>query len=335
MKQYKRYVISTSMLLIGIAFSLLHTQKAMAYEKEIKTLSSALSENIAKAGKRNIAVVDFTDLDGNVTKLGRFFAEEFSIALLSTARGFEVVDRTHLKTLLQEHKLSATGLIDPAAARKLGQIAGVEALITGTITPFGESVRLSVKILDTNTAKLIGANTSDIPKTKAIEELLAQGIDFGNTPGMVSDSPKTPAKLAGKQVQFTGKTLTRGVKTNDEYIRFSVLSLIILQDRRIQLHTAWDNINQDRLPIEVKLYNPQANLYLVDDLGNEYAYLESEGITEQKTVIRPGAKKTASFIFSPIQSGASTLALYIDYWSHREGSYSNIERYIVEGLNLK
>lgn len=335
MKQYQRYGIRMSVLLIAITLFWGHAQNAIAYEKEIKALSSAMSENIAKAGKRNIAVVDFTDLDGNVTKLGRFIAEEFSVALLSTAQGFEVVDRTHLKTLLQEHKLSTTGLIDPATARKLGQIVGVEALITGTITPFGESVRLSVKILDTNTAKLIGANTGDIPKTKAIEELLAQGVDFGSSPGSASDSPKTPVNVTGKQVHFTSKTLTKGVKTNDEYIRFSVLSLTILQDGRIQIHTTWENINQDKLPIEVKLEDPQTNLYLVDDLGNEYAYLESEGITEQKTLIRPGAKKSASFIFSPMQSGATVFVLYIDYWRQREGKSWYTDRYIVEGLNLK
>ncbi len=75
-----------------------------------------------------------------------------------------------------EHKLAATGIIDPLTARTLGRIAGVEALITGTITPFGDYVRLSVKILDTETARVIGASSANIAKTKAIEELLAKGI---------------------------------------------------------------------------------------------------------------------------------------------------------------
>lgn len=150
---------------------------SQAYEKEIKSISSTLAENIAKAGKRMIAVVDFTDLQGNVTELGRFLAEEFSVAFAAAGKGFEVVDRTHLKSILAEHKLSATGIIDPQTARKLGQIVGVDALITGTITPFGDSIRLSVKILDTATAKVIGASSGDIAKTKAIEELLARGIE--------------------------------------------------------------------------------------------------------------------------------------------------------------
>ncbi len=53
----------------------------------------------------------------------------------------------------------------------------MQALITGTVTPFGDNVRLTVKILDTETAKIIGASTANLAKTKAIEELIARGIE--------------------------------------------------------------------------------------------------------------------------------------------------------------
>jgi TolB-like protein len=178
---------------------------SLAYEKEIKALSSTLAESIVTSGKKSIAVVDFTDLQGNVTELGRFLAEEFSVALSEASKGFEVVDRTHLKSLLKEHQLAQTGLIDPQTARKLGEIAGVQALITGTITPFGDSIRLAVKVLDTSTAKVIGASRGDIAKTKAIEELLAKGIETG---AMVTEgsaqtipSPVKPKALARAEVE--------------------------------------------------------------------------------------------------------------------------------------
>jgi hypothetical protein len=61
-------------------------------------------------------------------------------------------------------------------ARKIGQIAGAQALVTGTITPFGDSVRLSVKVLDAETAKVIGAVTSDMPRTNTVDELLRKQI---------------------------------------------------------------------------------------------------------------------------------------------------------------
>ena len=179
-------------------FMILGAGKLLSYEKEIKAISATTAESIASLGKKTVAVVDFTDLQGSVTELGRFLAEELSVALASSAKGFEVVDRTHLKTLLQEYKLSATGLIDPQTARKLGQVAGVEALVTGSITPFGDSIRLTVKVLDTNTAKMIGATAADIPKTKAIEELLSKGI--GNAASSSSGTSQTSASPSQPQM---------------------------------------------------------------------------------------------------------------------------------------
>jgi curli biogenesis system outer membrane secretion channel CsgG len=170
-------------------------------------MAATMADSIARSQKKTIAVVDFTDLQGNVTELGRFLAEEFSVALAGTDKGFEVVDRTHLKAILAEHKLASTGVIDPATARKLGQIVGVEALVTGTITPFGDSVRLAVKGLDTLTAKVILAAATDIPKTKAVEELLAKGIQAGPQPA----ATPTPAQPATQSVAPAAPTSTGAV----------------------------------------------------------------------------------------------------------------------------
>jgi TolB-like protein len=187
-----------SIAAIAIIFSLWGINFSWGYEKELRSISLSLAENILRSGKKTIAVVDFTDLQGNVTELGRFLAEELSATLSEAGKGFEVVDRTHLKSLLKEHQLAMTGLIDPSTARKLGEIAGVHALITGTITPFGDSIRLAVKVLDTATAKVIGASRGDIPKTKAIEELLTRSID---SPPVISSQPSAPSYSTPSGIQ--------------------------------------------------------------------------------------------------------------------------------------
>jgi TolB-like protein len=157
-------------------FVLLVAVSAWGYEKEIEQLSATMAEKIADKGKKTVAVVDFTDLEGNVTQLDRFIAEEFSVALAGAGKGFRVIDRTHLKSIIKENKLSATGLIDPATARKLGKIAGVDALVTGTLTPFGDNVRVTVKVLDSDTADIIDAAKSKFAKTQAIDEMLGKEI---------------------------------------------------------------------------------------------------------------------------------------------------------------
>ncbi|MCI5137554.1 MAG: hypothetical protein D3922_03870 [Candidatus Electrothrix sp. AR1] len=172
----KKRHIAIQRLFFAVITMLLLPIPSWGYEKEIDTLSTAMAEKIAKAGKGTVAVVDFTDLDGNVTQLGRFIAEELSGALAEKGQGFEVVNRSNLKLILKEHKLFEKGVIDGKAAMRLGEIAGVQALVTGTITPFTENVRLSVSVLDINTAKIIENKRENIPRTTDINELLGKEI---------------------------------------------------------------------------------------------------------------------------------------------------------------
>lgn len=184
-----------------MSFFLLSSSFSAAYEKEVSDLCGVMSEKIAKTGKNRIAVVDFTDLQGNVTELGRFLAEEFSVKLAGMGKGFKVVDRTHLKSIINEHKLSVTGMIDPQTATQLGKFAGVNALLAGTITPFGDTIRLSLKVLDAESAKIITADTGNIPKTKAIEELLAGKIEQKPDPkGEPSKKSETPTPSGRTQI---------------------------------------------------------------------------------------------------------------------------------------
>lgn len=180
------------LFLISSVFS--STILTAGYEKEIDALSLEMGKKIVQAKKGKLAVVDFTDIDGNTTALGRFIAEEFSVALSNVGKGFRVVDRTHLKSILKEHKLAQSGFIDPATARKLGKIAGVEALVTGNLTAFGDSVRLSIKILDTETAEVISASRLNIAKTGAIEELLSREIGVATSVNAKPSQGRTAKK---------------------------------------------------------------------------------------------------------------------------------------------
>ncbi|MGH1485704.1 MAG: FlgO family outer membrane protein [Cellvibrionaceae bacterium] len=162
----------------------------MAYEKEIDNVSFTMAERISKQGKKRIAVVDFTDLKGNVTELGRFLAEEIAVSIMGRNPSFSTIDRTHLKSIMKEHKLSETGVIDPDTARKIGKIAGVDGLVTGTLTPFGDSIRITLKVLDTQSAEIIDAQRTNIAKTTAIEELLAVELTPANNNTAQPPKPK-------------------------------------------------------------------------------------------------------------------------------------------------
>lgn len=224
-----------------------------AYEKEIKALSATMSEKVAKAGKKNIAVADFTDLQGNTTELGRFLAEELSADLAEDGKGFEIVDRNNLRSILNEHKFSMSGLVDPKTIKQLGQIAGVDAIVTGTVTPFGDSVRVSAKVIATDTAKVIAAAKGDIAKTKAIEELLSRGIDTRTeaSPATVSSVPTPRPAKGGQSIEMSNFVFNlKWCKTSGQTI---ICDLLVT------------NKDNDR-----QIYVDARETRLFDDYGNEY-----------------------------------------------------------------
>ena len=250
-----RFALRPTAAIALLTITLLLPTMAKAYEQELDKLSSDMAGSITAAKKTTLAVVDFTDLEGNVTALGRFLAEEFSVALASAGHGFRVVDRIHLTTILREHKLSESGLIDPATARQLGKNTGVEALITGSLTPFGDSVRIAVKILDTQTATIIGAVRGHISRTEAISNLMSAGV--AGTRGSPAASPSGPLATPPASSIKARQTIE-----SDDFI-FALRGCGIANDK-VVCDLIVTNQGQDRT---LRFY-PQSRIF--DEFGTEY-----------------------------------------------------------------
>jgi len=185
-----------SALVVTILLMCVHSHPAIAasdYEDGVRELTQAIRAEAEKLHKQTLAVVDFTDLKGNVTALGRFLAEELSASLVM-AGGVQVVDRNQLNKIFKEHELSMLGISDPAAIKKVGKVAGADALVSGSITEMADSVRVTAKVMATDTARVIAAAKTTIPKTGTIAELLKQGID---TP--MAQQPEQAPVVSGGQ----------------------------------------------------------------------------------------------------------------------------------------
>jgi TolB-like protein len=138
---------------------------------EITGITAKLSKTLVAKSKKKVALVDFVDLQGRPNELGRFLAEQLSVELVN-AEGISVVDRANIKSILAEHKLTEEGLVNPENAKKLGQFAGVDAILIGTVTPMDDSIILTVKAVSTDTAEVIAAGKVSFKKTSEIQQLL-------------------------------------------------------------------------------------------------------------------------------------------------------------------
>jgi len=255
--------------MIACAF-LLATNPLSSQQREIQAGANAIRASLNGKPVRTIAVVDFTDLRGRVTELGRFIAEEVALGLALLDTGLTVIDRTHLKTLMQEHRLGASGVIDPVTARKLGQIAGVQALVTGSITPFADNVRVVVKVLDAETAQIVAATSIDITKNRTIEELLKQ--DVPGTTGEVSTKgasvppPSPAASPAGS------------VSVQNGRLRVTANQLSVSSDNeRATVSLIVQNISADTVYLASE-YTTGGIAALSDDRGTGWYLTDTRGI---------------------------------------------------------
>ena len=110
------------------------------------------------------------------------------------------MDRANLKSVLAEHKLSAEGLVNPETAKKLGQFAGVDVILTGTVTSLDTDVVLTVKAIATDTAEIAAASRATFPKTKEIQQLLIHGVQGNSSSLSTDDAAVETAAIATKDL---------------------------------------------------------------------------------------------------------------------------------------
>jgi TolB-like protein len=150
-----------------------HAQKTLS--DGIKDLATQVATNIAKERKQKIAVLPFRELDGQPTVLGTYISEEMVTHLFSIG-GIEIVERSMLDKLIGELKLSQTGIIDPETAKKVGKVAGVDAIVTGSITDLQSYVALNCRLIDAQNGKIFAAAQTKIVKDDDVRKIMGSPI---------------------------------------------------------------------------------------------------------------------------------------------------------------
>jgi len=174
-------------------------------EQSLAETAKKLAAQVKERDKKKVAVLDFTDLQGGSSELGKYVAEQLTINLVMEKREFAVLDRANLRRVLSEHKLTATGLIDPENAKKLGQFAGVDALIFGNLVTLSQNVEFTAKIITTDTAEIVGATRSKFKIDEIVKELVSHPTT-GRAPeggdGILDDGPKVTKTFGDLKVDL-------------------------------------------------------------------------------------------------------------------------------------
>lgn len=169
-------VITLFLVLGWIAPPSLRAQSPQVLTDALQSLADAVVQEVEQGGKKKIAVIPFQDMVAErETMFGRYIAEELVTRLFQN-RNVEIVERQRLDMLLAEAKLGTTGLIDPSTARQIGKVAGVEALVMGTITDLQSFVAVNARLVDTQTGQIFGAAQVKVVRDDDVKKILALSL---------------------------------------------------------------------------------------------------------------------------------------------------------------
>jgi len=152
--------------------------------------------------KKRVAVINFEDRSGYGHQIGNGVADMLVTSLVESDQ-FIVIERNELDEVLKEQGLGQSGLVTPQSAAKVGQLLGVQRIITGSVTEFGSKenkvgggfggfnlgvstttarVTVDLRIVDTNTGEITMAKTGEgEDSSTGLDNVGIQDIDFHNS----------------------------------------------------------------------------------------------------------------------------------------------------------
>ena len=246
--------------------------------KQLKTSSDV---GAYKGPKLRVGVVNFQNkTPSRVLSIGEAAADILGTILQKTER-FIVIPQQDMESILAQQRLGATGAINPDTAAKMGQILGLNAIVTGAITAYSETeegydylvskgkkqiarVTVDYRIVDTTTGVQLLADSGAGIYEKSVGSVLGMGTkaayDTDLRDGALRDAltkamvnmmrqlESQPwkgkiAKVAGNKLYINAGRKT-GLNVGDKLDVYKVGEDIIDPDTHLKLGTTEDKVGQ-------------------------------------------------------------------------------------------
>lgn len=144
-------------------------------EAVINHLSRQIRESLVASNVRRVAIPNLITHADIETELGAYLADKLTNSLFANASGFEVVDRIHLNSIVREVQVGA-GIGDLETIQALGKVLGADALVVGTITDMGEEYDITLRMIETERAKVLAIASEKMRRTGALASLFGKEI---------------------------------------------------------------------------------------------------------------------------------------------------------------
>ena len=178
---------------VGLICAMIVIAASPALAADPAPATAAPAQSQPEASAISIAVLDYDGkLPGNAD-LGKQLADILSVKL-SMDDAFVVVERAKLGTILEEHHLTLSGLVNQETAAQVGKLVGAKLLVMGKVFPVDKKLVIVSKVVGVETGQLKGS-IREADMTKPLSEAIMLVSD--DVAGVIR---KDGAKLLPKDV---------------------------------------------------------------------------------------------------------------------------------------
>jgi len=273
-------------------------------ERGAEVLAQEIAESLPQDKKPLLAVLDFSDLSDCVSAFGRLTSEELVTKLFKTKR-VRVVERGMLKKALAELKFNLSELVDPDRAKQLGKQVGADAIVSGTVSDLGTSVKINARVIEVERGDVLAASGVEIAKDESVKQLVSQTL---SCPGKEKPLGLAEAMTQGAPPQPVAKGV---VYQEFPEVRVEVESLAVNRDRMTLL---LNYVNKTDKELVIGLGENEYNnvtTFLLDSKGNTYSFRDGTGLSGG--LLQGGRWRSGTSLLRvpPKDSAAASLLFYV------------------------
>lgn len=232
--------------------------KAVAKLVDKSAMTPQVSDRVYPLqGKRGGVVVTPFTYNQTPTQFSVTLQEKLVTTLVQ--KGLKVVERSQLERVLQEQKLTYSGLVDLQSAKSIGKLLGAGEMVMGTLQDQGNTVAVNARLVNLETADILRATEVTLPKTPVITKELEQALEepgiIGGAGSAAGGGSKSESKKPQQTVEVSGYTFNlQECNNSGGTTTCNMLVTSNKQDRKLEIH---GGRHGDRNRI-------------IDETGNEY-----------------------------------------------------------------
>lgn len=186
-------------------------QKARDYSVVVEEWAQKLEASHVSDKPVRLAVVPLANTQSvSQNKFGEYFTESLIGRLSNTPGKFKIFERKRLDAILKEDELILSDLMLPEAAQKVGQLAPIDALSSGTYTKLKTYIDVSARLIDVASGEILASFSGRIKLSKNLKILFPAGdTEVIETKSPIIITSSEPKKDPPKQevISFSkGKT---------------------------------------------------------------------------------------------------------------------------------